>query len=215
MEKKMFAPINKRLLHLSCWLLLAAFGQACTPNTITTSWVDQSFNGPIKGKILVVGIFKDPTAHKIFEDSFVESLENAGAEAVPSYEYGKEMTRHSKGWLHQIMKESGADIVLVTHLSNQTKQTEVFNPHGLILGRGVYGNDIDGYTEFELERTLVPGNTLTKTTDFIVATLFDSQTKKPIWSCRTKSIDLNNYLRADDERLDNLYIEDMKRDHIL
>ncbi|MGW8193012.1 MAG: hypothetical protein ACWGOX_01990 [Desulforhopalus sp.] len=211
----MFAPINKRLLHLCCWLFLAVLGQACAPNTIQTTWVDQSFKGPINGKILVVGIFKDPTAHKIFEDSFVESLEKAGAEAVPSYKYGKELTRHGKGWLHQVMKESGADIVLVTHLSNQTKQTEVFNPHGLILGGGVYGNDIDGYTEFELERTLVPGNTLTKTTDFIVATLFDSQTKKPIWSCRTKSVDLNNYLRADDEQLDDLYIEDMKRDHIL
>ena len=74
-----------RFINLLFLFLIVISGQACVKNRLTSSWVDQSFKGPVKGKILVIGIFKDPTTHKIFEDSFVESLVKAGADAIPSY----------------------------------------------------------------------------------------------------------------------------------
>jgi len=61
----------------------------------------------------------------------------------------------------------------------------------------------------------VPGNTLTRTVDFINATLFDCRTNKPIWSSSSKSVNLNHLLRADDEQLEDLYIKDMKRHQLL
>ena len=110
--------------------------QSCARNTLTSSWVDQSFKGPIKGRILVIGVFKNPYAYKIFEDSFANSLIKAGTEAAPSHKYSQGTTRHSKEWLDQAVKQSGATTILFKHLSNEKKQTEIDKPHGLILGGG-------------------------------------------------------------------------------
>ena len=126
--------INFQFIYLLLVFLIAISSQACVKNRLTSSWVDQSFKGPIKGKILVVGIFKDSTTHKIFEDSFVESLVKAGADAIPSYPYGQKYTRHSKDWLHQAIEQSGASFVLFTHLSGEKKHVDKVAPHGLILG---------------------------------------------------------------------------------
>jgi len=64
----------------------------------------------------------------------------------------------------------------------------------------MYGEDLDGYHTFVVERTLVPGNTLTRTVDFMNAALIDSQTNQPIWSSSSKSFNLNHHLRADGEQ---------------
>lgn len=78
--------IKIRFVYLFFIFLIAISGQACVKNRLTSSWVDQSFKGPVKGKILVIGIFKDPTTHKIFEDSFVESLVKAEADEDSLFE---------------------------------------------------------------------------------------------------------------------------------
>lgn len=207
--------INVRLIHILLVMLIALSTLSCVKNSITSSRLDQSFKGPIKGKILVIGVFKDPTTHKIFEDSFVESLVNAGADAVPSYPYGQQYERHSREWLHQAVAESGASYVLFTHLSGENKHVETDAPHGLILGGGAAGNSLEGYQSYVVELTLEQGYTLTRTDDFIDVTLFDCQSDKPIWSSSSKSVNLNHFLRADDEQLDNLYIRDMKQHHLL
>jgi hypothetical protein len=66
-----------------------------------------------------------------------------------------------------------------------------------------------------VEVTLEQGYTLTRTDDFIDVTLFDYQSDKPIWSVSSKSVNLNHFLRADDEQLENLYIKDLKHHHLL
>lgn len=207
--------IKKRLIYIFCLILLAGCIQSCATNTLTSSWYDQSFNGPIKGRILVIGIFQNQYAYKIFEDSFVSSLIKAGADAVPSYKYDQGTTRHSKEWLDEAVKQSGATTILFTHISDENKQTEIDKSHGIILGGGTEAGGAGGHQSFIVEKTLVPGNTLTRTEDFIAATLFDLQSNKAIWSASSKSVNLNNLLRSDDQQLEKLYINDMKRDHIL
>jgi len=207
--------IEKRLIQLFCCITTAVLLQSCAQDTLTSSWVDQSFKGPIKGRIVVVGIFKDPTAYNIFEESFVATLVKAGADAVPSHQYGQGYQRHSKEWLHQVVKESGAAAILITHLSNEKKETENVAPHGLILGGAMYGDGAEGYQSYMVEVTLEQGYTLNRTEDFIDVTIFDGQTNKPIWSARSKSVNLNQLLRKDDVQLENLYISNMKRDRIL
>ncbi len=207
--------LNKRFFQLLCCLMLAILGQSCAQDTLTSSWIDQSFKGPVKGRIVVVGVFRDPTAYNIFEESFVATLRKAGAEAVPSHQYGQGYQRHSKEWLHQVVKESGAAAILITHLSDEKKETENVAPHGLILGGAMYGNGAEGYQSYMVELTLEQGYTLNRTEDFIDVTIFDGQTGNPIWSASSKSVNLNQLLRKDDVQLENLYISDMKRDHIL
>lgn len=207
--------IEKRLINVILLILLAVWVQSCAKNTLTSSWVDQSFEGPIKGRVLVIGVFKDPIAYKILEDSFADSLVKSGVDAVPSHKFSQGTGRHSEEWLHQTSKQSGAAYILITHLNNENKQTEIDKPHGIILGGGTEVGGAGGYHSFVVEKTLVLGNALTRTEDFISATLFDIQSNKAIWSASSKSVNLNHLLRTDDQQLENLYIKDMKRDRIL
>ena len=79
----------------------------------------------------------------------------------------------------------------------------------------MWGDNIDGYHSYVVEETLVPEERVTSTVYFIVATVFAYKANKAIWSASSKSVNLNNYLRADDRLLENLYIEDMKSDNLL
>ena len=76
--------------------------QACAQDRLLSSWTDPSFNGPVNGTILVIGAFKDPIVHKVFDDSFVASLKKVGVNAVPSCMYGLGTTKTSKKELRQI-----------------------------------------------------------------------------------------------------------------
>lgn len=210
----MKTQICSRLTPVVFLILLSLFLQSCASSTLTSSWTDDSFNGPVKGPILVIGAFKDPTAHKIYEDSFVSGLMKAGVEAVPSYQYGSATTRHSREWLQKIRKESGARAILVTHLNGEKITTENFAAEGVILGGGIYGNGVGGYHSYIIEDTFLPAETKSKTVDFITATLFDGKSDKPIWSGHSKDVNLSNMLRKDDEKIENLFITDMKKHHL-
>jgi len=214
----MRVAIRRQILSLISLILFSVWIQACAQSKLTSSWTDQSFTGPVDGAILVIGAFKNPTAHKIYENSFVESLAMAGAEAVPSYKYDLGTERHSKEWLRQLRKESGAKFILITHLTNETTKDVEYAAEGVVFGGGMVMNDVDGVEEYHsyiVEDTLIPEETVTKTTDYMVATLFDSRSGKPVWSAHSKSVDLNNYLRKDDEKLETLFIQDMKAHHVL
>ena len=204
----------EKLQHIGYVVVAFVLLQACAQSTLTSSWTDQSFTGSVNGPILVIGAVKNPTAHKIYEDSFVESLVKAGANAVPSYKYGVGTVRHSKTWLQQVAKESGATAILISHVSNETTKTVDYAAHGVILGGMTFGS-VQGYHSFVVEDTLIPEETVTKTTDYLTATLFDEKSGKPVWSAHSKNVDLNNYLRKDDEKLENIFIKDMKQHHIL
>jgi hypothetical protein len=204
----------KNLTCFYCLLLSIVLVQSCAKNRLTSSWVDESFKGPIKGKMLVVGVFKDPTTHKIFENSFVAKLNQAGVDASPSYNYGTGEKRHSKEWLQQIIKESKATTLLFTHLVKESKQTEEMAPHGLILGGAMIDGDLYGYQSYVVGLTLEPGYSMSRTEDFMQASLFDCQTQKPIWKVGSKSVNLNHFLRADDELLEEVYIKNMKQHHL-
>jgi len=210
----MFTASFKRFSSLFLITLLLICIQACAQSKITSSWTDQTFHGPVKGPILVVGAFKNPTAHKIYEDSFVEILGMAGVKAIQSYTYQTEKDRNSKEWLGQVSRESGANAILITHLSNESTKTVDYAAHGIILG-GMTFEDAGGYYSYMVEDTLIPEEEVTTTTDFLVATLFDNRTGKPIWSAHSKNVNLNNYLRRDDEKLETLFLKDMKKKHIL
>lgn len=204
-----------KTLTFSLFFLATVFLQSCLKNTITSSWVDQSFKGPVKGKILVVAVFKDPDVSKIFEDSFADSLTKAGAVAVSSHKYDKAAVRHSNEWLETAAKQSGASVVLIAHASEEKKEMKGVGPHGLIVGGGMYEGGAGDYHSYVVEVNLVPGYVLNKTEDLIGVTLFDVQTDKPIWSVSSKSVNLRDLVRTDDEQLESLYIKDMKRDHLL
>ena len=76
-------------LRIFALALAVALGlTACAASTkIVNQWVSPDYTSPRFRKILVIGVSKQPSIRRTFEDEFVTQLKVAGVEAVPSYLY--------------------------------------------------------------------------------------------------------------------------------
>ena len=62
------------------WLLLS-----CSSTTLTATWSNESYAGRPIGSIMVIGVSKNPTSRRRFEDTFVTRLSSEKVKAVTSY----------------------------------------------------------------------------------------------------------------------------------
>ena len=208
------AKMNKRVGQFFYFLLLAVLCQACAKSTLISSWVDDSFQGPIKGTVLVIGVFKNSSARKIYEDSFVEYLGKEGIKAVPSYQYGLGTTLPSRERLQQVVKKSGASTILITHLLSEATSTEEFPPEQECYVTVFSSDDIFDYHTFVYDQVWGE-DVVERKVDRMEASLFDGKSGKRIWSARSKSVNLEDLVRKDDEQLESLFIKDMVQHNIL
>ena len=110
------------------WLTLGAcIGLiACVASTkIVNQWVSPDYTSPRFKKIMVIGVSKQPSIRRTFEDQFVTQLKAAGVDAVPSYVYIPEDGQVDEGRLQAAVKQAGADAAIVTRLVRVEKKTQV------------------------------------------------------------------------------------------
>jgi uncharacterized membrane protein len=206
----------KNSLRYVCSLfLLMILSQACAKNSLVSSQVDHSFAGPVTGTILVIGVFKDPTTHKIYEDSFVEEINKAGGKALPGSHYGLGQDSPDIKKLKQVMQESGASALLITHLIDEKKASEELRPMEEGQINAVYWDKAHQYHRLVYNLSWDPELTVTSKVDLMMASLFDWNSGSCVWSARSKSTNLDAYLRKNDEQLEDLFINDMKRHQLL
>ena len=107
--------------------LAAALGlTACAASTqIVNQWVSPDYTSPRFRKIMVIGVSKQPSIRRTFEDEFVTKLKAAGVEAVPSYLYIPEDGQVDESRLQAAVKQAGADAVIITRLVRVDKKSEV------------------------------------------------------------------------------------------
>ena len=205
---------HNQIWKIFCLLLVAGMCQACTQNRITSSWAAKPIDGPVTGPILIVGAFKDPIAHKIFEDSFVASFRNIGIKAIPSYQYGLGTSPPTKEELRQVVKKSGAQVFMITHVVNEKTTTEQYLTKRQDVAAVMYWDSNDDYHSFIYQRDQ-EGDRVSRTVDQMEASLFDSESGQHIWSAWSKSIDFENLLREDDQQLEQLFIKNLQDHKIL
>ena len=114
-------------LRIFALALAAALGlTACAASTkIVNQWVSPDYTSPRFRKIMVIGVSKQASIRRTFEDEFVTQLKAAGVEAVPSYLYIPEDDQVDESHLRAAVKQAGADAVIITRLVRVEKKTEV------------------------------------------------------------------------------------------
>jgi hypothetical protein len=117
-----FSPLRIFVLAMAVALGLTA----CAASTkIVNEWVSPDYTSPRFRKIMVIGVSKQPSIRRTFEDEFVKQLKATGVDAVPSYLYIPEDGQVDEGRLQAAVKQAGADAVIVTRLVRVEKKTEV------------------------------------------------------------------------------------------
>ncbi len=187
----------------------------CAKSSLMSTSVQDSHHGPVQGPLLVVGVFANPTAHKIYENSFVENLKQAGINALPSSQYNFATAQPDKKELAAIIEASGAKTVLITHFLGEETIKEELPPLGEIDYIFSYWDAIAGYQSVVGEYDVVEEQNVDKHIAVLEAVLFDVKSGKQIWAARSKSVNLDNYLRKDDTQLESLFIQDMKKHNLI
>lgn len=111
------------------WLLtlaLASIVAACASSPkIVNQWSNPQYTSPRFKKIMVVGVSKQASLRRTFEDEFVAQLKLAGVDAVASYLHLPEDGEVAETRLQEAVRQAKADAVLITRLVRVEKKTEI------------------------------------------------------------------------------------------
>jgi len=198
---------------LSCIPLLL---QGCGHSRLVTSWMDESKPGYRLNKVLVIAVFKDPITLKIYENSFVHLLKNANIEAFPGSVYRLGSNEPDSEDIASALTKTGADSILITHILSNTKTTYTVAPMvDYASYYTTYWDSFYGYHSYVYEQTFAPAETIETRHERMAVTLFDAHGGKPVWSAISESVNFEDRLRLDDEELERLFINDMRKKQLL
>lgn len=112
-----------RILVLA--LTVACGLSSCTSTEIVNQWGNPEYGSPHFRKILVIGVSRQPSIRRAFEDEFVSKLKAVGVDAEPSYRYIPEDGKVDGARTQQPVRQASADAAIITRLVRVEKKTEV------------------------------------------------------------------------------------------
>ena len=180
--KSMFARWVSLLAAIGALLVLAA---CAAPTVINTQWADPQFSAKPIRSVMVIGVVKDSTNRRTYEDNLVAMLASRGIKAVPSYRYAPEAGAVSQQKMEQVVRESGVAGVLLTRVVNISQSLQV-SP-GMFMGPGVGGfrGFYGAYVGMWASSLYVPPAVYTEENLIADTQLFETREFKMVWSAST------------------------------
>ena len=184
-------------------MLVALLVAASSSTTMSGSWSDPAFTKKAKN-VYIIGISKDETRRRIFEDTFGRQLASQGIKTFSSYKDLPNNQEADREVIIQRMTAEGCDSVILTKLIDTRKET-VTTP-GRVSGYssgpyrrgGSYGgggryNNWGSYYGSRTDITFQPPTS----TEFVIATvesvMYDLESEEMIWSGQLETVIEGNF----------------------
>jgi len=192
------------------WLLPALLvAGACTTTQLKDTWKDPAYSGPAMKTVLVVGVLSSDANRRVFEDGFSRALTAAGTRAVPGYTKLPERGAIPNERLEAVVKETGADGVLITKVLRVKRDVDV--QPGYVSG-GFYGG---GYRRYYGGAYMaMPPSVDVYDVLTVESTLWNMSTDKPVWSGTSEVTDPKSVTAATED-LAKALIGKMKADGVI
>jgi hypothetical protein len=172
-------------------LLVSLLLTACSTTSLDGSWTRPEAAGKrLQGPVLVVGVARDDTVRRVYEDEMVARLSARGVKAQRSYELVPEaLTKDAVERLQQAARKAGVTHTLSTAVIGQERETIVHQDPFVYGGwggyRGWYGSHWGmahpAYTDVRTYTIYVAQTALTEVA-----------TDRVDWSARTRTISPTN-----------------------
>jgi hypothetical protein len=114
--------VSRRFLLLACVVALAA---CASQPRIVEQWDDPTFKGGGIRRVLVLGVTRDGTVRRVFEDEFSAGLRARGIEAVQAYTVLPDDGRVERAKLEGAVRAAKADAVILTRVLRVERRTEI------------------------------------------------------------------------------------------
>lgn len=195
------------------FFLLCSLLWSCSSSRLLSSTSDPSFKKTVIEPVLVVGISKDETKRRIYEDTFVDSFISAETRAIASYTASKQGIRLDEAALRDIVKKTGARSILITHMVSADEK-DFYQPDTPIIGTNSSPAGLYGYYPFIYQSVYSAGSYGSTTKVTLETSLYDVKSEKLIWTARSQSIDPVMTRKYYQELID-LFLNDLKAKHLL
>lgn len=133
------------------------FTSSCSTTTLKTVWKDAKYKKNLK-EVLIIGVAKEQTIRRLFEDEFVGQLKARKVDAIASYTIIPSEGMLDKATVESKIKNLRVDAVLVTRLVESKKERAYAIP-ARTYRRGwydyysrsyEYNRQLDNYYEYEV-----------------------------------------------------------------
>jgi hypothetical protein len=177
--KKGTTKMMRKMLSTCAILLIAVLGTGCASTELINSWRDPDYTGSVTS-LVVLGVSKQASVRRVFEDEFAAQLRTKGIRAIPSYTLIAEDGPVDEERLRAAIESAKTDGVIITRLVNIQNKTTVTSTAAV--GRpyyyGYYSRAWVGYYEPLVHQYEV----VTAET-----TIFARERGEPVWSGTTET----------------------------
>jgi hypothetical protein len=173
-------------MRLAASLLLALALAGCAgPTRIVQQWQDPTFaGGPFK-RVFVIGVTRESTVRRVFEDAFCAELKTRGTECVQSYTLVPEDGLAPRDRYDAAVRQARADAVFITQVLRVEQRTQVIPsaaPPPWVGAYGFYGAAWGGPLWW-----YAPPPTIVQVNEVIVESrLFALQSDQPVWTAQSE-----------------------------
>lgn len=120
--------MSTRTILASLLAATAVLTASCSAKTqMVTTWSAPGASKDTVKKVLVLGIAKDASIRRTYEDSFAEKLKGLGYDAIPGYTWEPDASKLDRDAIAARIKSENVSHVLVTRLVG-TKKVETVTP---------------------------------------------------------------------------------------
>jgi len=165
-------------------VLLVAWG--CSKTAMTHSWMDSNFKIKEIRKVMVIGVGKEESMRRLFENRMSAILEKKRVPAVPSHTIMPDLRTAAgdEATARQIIGEAvakcGADAVTITRILRSESAVRAVPGTAYVVPAGYYRGFYGFYTtSFEVVST--PGYITEDKTYVVETNLYDVATESLIW----------------------------------
>jgi hypothetical protein len=171
-----------RLLALAGAAVLLA---ACATSTqFNAQWLNPQAGSRLPAKnVMVIGISRDSTARRIYEDAMVAQLAARGVKAQPSYRSLPDDGPAPQPAIEKAVRDAGADAVLISRTVSVTNEVRV-SP-GMVMGPPMgfgWGGFYGYYHGMWASAYAIPPSVYTVQNVVIDTRLFDARDFMLLWS---------------------------------
>jgi hypothetical protein len=166
-------------------LTLALGAAACASTKLTSVYRSPDYQGGPFGSLLVIGLSPSEGTRQVFERRFAERLRARGVEALPS---AKVLPAHGDLAREQVqawVRERGIEGVILTHVVDVERETEVVPPRVQPSLYGYYGSRWGAMRGAGI--TISPGYSRQNTVLRIETNLYDARSGMLVWSASSRT----------------------------
>jgi len=207
--------LNRRGLGRTMLVVCALVLVGCAaPTVVNNQWSNPQYAGkPPMRSVLVMGITKDPTNRRNFEDQMVAQLVARGVKAVPSYRFAPDVGAVEQIRLEQAVKQANVSGVLLSRVVNVTEQVKV--TPGVYMGPPMgygFGGFYGYYGGMWSSSYYMPPTVYTEQHVAADTRLFETNGYTLVWSASTTTTPSGGSVASLFEQFSKLIVDAMAKD---